>query len=231
MATQTKTVEVQGASGLTTGFAAARNGDATGTISSVTVAEISGTGIYTVSVNWDDASAANEPIGDWAVSVGSATGYLGRSNVEFVSGEDDYRLGGVGGADAEAIVDEIENRGITTVAVQSGVTNATTLELIQGDTYDGIGKPLLSFTVAIDYAGWTPTLTIRDADDSVVLTVTGTVASSTSITFSTTAPTGLVFAGCPGSWQGKFDVSLAKDSSETTIAKGVCYVYEDQTRA
>jgi hypothetical protein len=139
--------------------------------------------------------------------------------------------GGGGSCDPEAIVDEIENRGITTVAVQSGVTNATTLELIQGDTYDGIGKPLLGFVVAKNYTdGWTATLTIRDEDDAVVASHTGTVASATSITFSITAPTGLAMAGCPGSWKGKFDVQLSKSTSRETITRGACYVYEDQTR-
>jgi hypothetical protein len=139
---------------------------------------------------------------------------------------------GDGGVTAEEIVDEIENRGITTVAVQSGVTNATTLELVQGDTYDGIGKPLLAFTVTKDYtSGWTATLTIRDKDDAVVATHTGTVASATSITFSMTAPTGLTMVGVPGSWQGKFDVQLSKNSSRDTVTRGACYVYEDQTRS
>lgn len=133
---------------------------------------------------------------------------------------------------AADIVDEIENRGITTVAVQSGVTSSTTLELVQGDTYDGTGKPLLAFTVTKDYtSGWSATLTIRDEDDAVVASYSGTVASATSITFSATAPTGLTMSGCPGSWKGKFDVQLSKNSSRDTITRGACYVYEDQTRS
>jgi lysophospholipase L1-like esterase len=132
---------------------------------------------------------------------------------------------------AEEVVDEIENRGITTVAVQSGVTNATTLELIQGDTYDGTGKPLLGFVVTKDYtSGWTATLTIRDEDDAVISTTTGVVASATSITFSLTAPTGLPMSGCPGSFKGKFDVQMSNGSSRDTVTRGACYVYEDQTR-
>jgi len=135
------------------------------------------------------------------------------------------------GASAQDIVDEIEDRGITTVAVQSGVTSATVLELVQGDTYNGTGKPLLGFTVAVDYTdGWTATLTIRDEDDAVVSTTTGTVASTTSITFSMTAPTGLTMTGCPGSWKGKFDVQMSKSTNRVTITRGTCYVYEDQTR-
>jgi hypothetical protein len=132
---------------------------------------------------------------------------------------------------AEEVVDELENRGITTVAVQSGVTNATTLELIQGDTYDGTGKPLLGFVVTKDYtSGWTATLTIRDEDDAVISTTTGVVASATSITFSLTAPTGLPMSGCPGSFKGKFDVQMSNGSSRDTVTRGACYVYEDQTR-
>jgi hypothetical protein len=36
--------------------------------------------------------------------------------------------------------------------------------------------------------------------------------------------------GCPGQWQGKFDVELRKASSVVTIAIGVVYINEDQTR-
>jgi hypothetical protein len=132
---------------------------------------------------------------------------------------------------AEDIVDEIENRGITTIPVQSGITNATTIELIQGDTYDGIAKPLLAFSVSKDYTdGWVATFTIRDEYDAVVSTTTGTIVSNTSITFALTAPTGLDMVGCPGSWKGKFDLQLSKSTSRDTIARGACYVYEDQTR-
>jgi len=136
-----------------------------------------------------------------------------------------------GGATADDVLDEIENRGITTFAVQSGITNATTLELIQGDTYDGIGKPLLGFTVAVNYtSGWTATLTIRSKDDVVIATYAGVVASAASITFDADAPTGLAMTGCPGSWVGKWDLQLSKAGSIATIARGVVYVYEDQTR-
>ena len=136
-----------------------------------------------------------------------------------------------GGATAEEVADEIANRGITMIAVQSGVTNATTLELIQGDTYDGIGKPLLGFTVAVDYtSGWAATLTIRDKKDVVIVSYVGVVATATSITFNATAPTGLVMEGCPGSFVGKWDLQLSKAGSIATIARGVAYVYEDQTR-
>lgn len=237
MATQTKTVAINaGISGLTSAFTAKESASATGVFTARAAVEITDdqsnlSGAYIVTLSYDDALASNEPIGRWFVSVGSATGVYGRVLVEFVAGVDEYSVSESGGASAEEIVEEFEDRGITTVSVQSGVTSATVLEVVQGDTYNGIGKPLLSFVVAVDYTdGWTATLTIRDEDDAIVLTVTGTIASSTSITFSMTAPTGLTMVGCPGSWKGKFDVQLSKASSRTTITRGTCYVYEDQTR-
>lgn len=108
------------------------------------------------------------------------------------------------------------------------------LVLTQGDTYDGAtgSNPKASWTVATDYtSGWVVTLTIRDADDAVVYTTTGTVDSTTVISVAITAPTGLEMTGLPGQWQGKFDVQLTKSTSIKTIVLGVCYINEDQTRS
>jgi len=139
--------------------------------------------------------------------------------------------GGGGGAGADEIVDELLDRGITAIPVQSGVTSAGNLDLVQGDTYNGTAKPLLSFPTSTDYtSGWTATLTIRDVDDEVIATASGVVASATQVTVSLTTPTGLTFDGCPGIWQGKFDVQMSKDTQRATIAHGTAYVREDQTR-
>lgn len=105
------------------------------------------------------------------------------------------------------------------------------LVLTQGDSYDGIANPKATWTVTTDYTdGWSVTLTIRDADDAVIYTTSGTVASSTSVQVAIAAPTGLTMTGTPGQWQGKFDVQLTKAGSKKTIALGVCYINEDQTR-
>jgi hypothetical protein len=106
------------------------------------------------------------------------------------------------------------------------------LVLTQGDDYDGVANPKASWTVTTDYtSGWTVRLTIRDVDDAVTYTTTGTVVSSTVIAVTIAAPTGLTMAGCPGQWQGKFDVELTHSSGKKkTIALGVCYINEDQTR-
>jgi hypothetical protein len=133
---------------------------------------------------------------------------------------------------AEEIVDEIVARGITAIPVQSGVTSSGNLELIQGDTYNGTAKPLLSFPTSANYTdGWTATLTLRDEEDAVIATASGVVVSSTQVTVSFTTPTGLTFTGCPGVWQGKFDVQMSKSTQRATIARGIAYVYEDQTRS
>ena len=106
------------------------------------------------------------------------------------------------------------------------------LVLTQGDDYDGVANPKASWTVTTDYTtGWTVRLTIRDSDDAVVYTNTGSVVSATVIAVTIAAPTGLTMTGCPGQWQGKFDVELTHSSGKKkTIAIGTCYINEDQTR-
>jgi hypothetical protein len=106
------------------------------------------------------------------------------------------------------------------------------LVLTQGDDYDGTANPKASWTVTTDYTtGWTVRLTIRDSDDAVVYTNTGSVVSATVIAVTIAAPTGLTMTGCPGQWQGKFDVELTHSSGKKkTIAIGTCYINEDQTR-
>jgi cyclophilin family peptidyl-prolyl cis-trans isomerase len=106
------------------------------------------------------------------------------------------------------------------------------LVLTQGDDYDGVANPKASWTVTTDYtSGWTVRLTIRSATDAVIATATGSVVSSTVVSVTIAAPTGLTMTGCPGQWQGKFDVELTHSSGKKkTIALGTCYINEDQTR-
>lgn len=105
------------------------------------------------------------------------------------------------------------------------------LVLTQGDDYDGTANPKASWTVTTDYTdGWSVTLTIRDVYDAVIYTTAGTVVSATVVAVTIAAPTGLAMTGCPGQWQGKFDVQLTKAGKKKTIALGVCYINEDQTR-
>jgi hypothetical protein len=106
------------------------------------------------------------------------------------------------------------------------------LVLTQGDDYDGVANPRAQWTVSTDYTtGWTVRLTIRDVDDALVYTNTGSVVSVTVVAVTIAAPTGLTMTGCPGQWHGKFDVELTHSSgAKKTIALGVCYINEDQTR-
>jgi len=105
------------------------------------------------------------------------------------------------------------------------------LVLTQGDSYDGIANPKAQWIVTTDYTdGWSVSLTIRDADDNIAYSTAGAVASATLVTVEIEAPTGLPMTGCPGQWQGKFDVQLSKAGSVKTIALGACYINEDQTR-
>jgi hypothetical protein len=141
---------------------------------------------------------------------------------------------GGGGGDAtlakqEEILSAIQGSEVIQVASPNVSGN---LVLTQGDDYDGVANPKASWTVSTDYtSGWTVRLTIRDVDDASVYTTTGTVASATSVQVTIAAPTGLTMTGCPGQWQGKFDVELTHSSGKKkTIALGVCYINEDQTR-
>jgi hypothetical protein len=142
---------------------------------------------------------------------------------------------GGGGGDATAANQEEIKALITgSEVIQVASPNVSgNLVLTQGDDYDGVANPKASWTVSTDYtSGWTVRLTIRDVDDAVVYTTTGAVASATSVQVTIAAPTGLTMTGCPGQWQGKFDVELTHSSGKKkTIALGVCYINEDQTRA
>jgi hypothetical protein len=106
------------------------------------------------------------------------------------------------------------------------------LVLTQGDDYDGVANPRAQWTVTTDYTtGWTVRLTIRDTEDAVVYTAAGSVVSATVVAVTIAAPTGLAMTGCPGQWQGKFDVELTHSTGKKkTIALGTCYINEDQTR-
>ena len=140
---------------------------------------------------------------------------------------------GGGGGDAtlakqEEILAAIQGSEVIQVASPNVSGN---LVLTQGDDYDGTANPKASWTVSTDYTdGWSVTLTIRDADDEVIYTTAGEVVSSTVVAVTIAAPTGLTMTGCPGQWQGKFDVQLTKAGKKKTIALGVCYINEDQTR-
>jgi hypothetical protein len=181
--------------------------------------------------------------GSWTTATGFATPTNVTDAVTSIKGADGDTLetlsdqidgiDGGGGGDATLakqveILTAIQGSEVIQVASPNVSGN---LVLTQGDDYDGTANPKASWTVATDYTdGWSVTLTIRDADDVVVYTTAGTVVSSTVVAVTIAAPTSLTMTGCPGQWQGKFDVQLTKDSKKKTIALGVCYINEDQTR-
>jgi hypothetical protein len=141
---------------------------------------------------------------------------------------------GTGGDATEAkqdqIISLIQGSEVLTVATPNVNGN---LVLTQGDTYDGAtgSNPKATWTVTTNYTdGWAVRLTIRDKDDAVIYTNTGTVDSATSVSVPITVPTVSPFTGCPGAWQGKYDVQLTKSGSIKTIAMGAVYINEDQTR-
>jgi hypothetical protein len=145
-------------------------------------------------------------------------------------------LSNAGGGDAteakqDQIISLIQGSEVLTVASPNVRGN---LVLTQGDTYDGAtgSNPKATWTVSTDYtSGWSVVLTIRDKNDAVVYTNTGTVPNATTVTVPIVTPTVTPYEGCPGVWQGKYDVQLTKSTSKKTIAIGVVYINEDQTRS
>jgi hypothetical protein len=142
----------------------------------------------------------------------------------------------VGGDATEAKQDEIlaAVQGAQVIQVPSPNVLGN-LVLTQGDTYDGVGNPKAQWNVTTDYTdGWSVNLTIRDKDDAVVYTNAGTVDSATVVRVAIATPTVSPMIGCPGSWEGKFDVELSKGAapnrSVKTIALGKVFINEDQTR-
>jgi len=236
-----------------------RNGSASGT--SVVVSTTAQTGLYKAVFTTDAGWAAADFLELYATAtIAGTAGYLAKvwSSTEIGAVELDSSTsqkiddiltdtgttlpaligdieGGGGGGSAtlekqEEILAAIQGTEVLQVASPNVQGN---LVLTQGDDYDGVANPRAQWTVTTDYTtGWTVRLTIRDADDSVVYTNTGSVVSATVVAVTIAAPTGLTMTGCPGQWQGKFDVELTHSTGKKkTIALGTCYINEDQTRA
>lgn len=170
---------------------------------------------------------------DLAVGIFSGASKVGDDFLTVAADAGTYRVGVPAPAELDSTaLDPIlaALSGVSVIQVASPNVKGN-LVLTQGDSYDGIANPKAAWTVTTDYTdGWSVILTIRDSADSIVYSTSGTVASTTSITVAIDAPTGLAMIGCPGQWQGKFDVQLTKAGSIKTIALGVCYINEDQTR-
>jgi hypothetical protein len=183
--------------------------------------------------------------GSWTTATGFATPTNVTDAVTSIKGTDNDTLktlsdqidgieGGGGGGDAtlakqNEILAAVQGSAVIQVASPNVSGN---LVLTQGDDYDGVANPRAQWTVTTDYtSGWTVRLTIRDSADAVVYTNTGSVVSATVVAVTIAAPTSLTMTGCPGQWQGKFDVELTHSSGKKkTIALGTCYINEDQTR-
>ena len=111
------------------------------------------------------------------------------------------------------------------------VPETTTIQLIEGDTYDGTSSPKLTWTVAKDYTGQTIKLTITSCGIATThLTATGAVDSATSVSVSLDAvfsPAITYDDGCLPTAKLTFQlVAIDGDADEETIARGYCYVYK-----
>lgn len=163
MATQEITVEIAGDPGQTAAYAYIRTGgDGTGVADSVAAVEDpAGTGKYVVTIQWDDATASNKPIGEWMVGVGTQAVSYGESAVVFDPTETWYPIGSLTKAQAQAAV-------VAGIAASGPVINSTnpvsagsTLTVVEGNTYDGTRHTKPSWTTGKDYTdGWTAKLRI-----------------------------------------------------------------------
>lgn len=220
--------------------ATARSGGA-GTASS------SGYAITQVAGNLHTITIAEELLGPWALTAGDENSMrlvtFSESKSEYLlSGPTDANVTHFLGEPAQPLDDVAKEETVQEVLGAVGTMAAEAvrvpspnvrgnLNLVSGDTYDGIANAKPSWIVAADYTdGWSVALTIRSKNDEVVLTATGEVESASLVSVGLVGPTGLEFEGCPGVWQGKYDVQLSKGESRKTIAVGACYVTEDQTR-
>ena len=106
-----------------------------------------------------------------------------------------------------------------------------TLVLVQGDSYDGVANPKPQWATEVDYTdGWEVMLTIRDQDDHVIYDAVGEVVDSETVRVAIDPIEGLTMRGCPGVFQGKYDVELRRGDSVKTLVIGTVYINEDQTR-
>lgn len=118
------------------------------------------------------------------------------------------------------------------VESSSPVVDPSTIELTEGDRYDGTRRPKLAWTVAKDYTGATITLTIWDTDEDdlkvVYFTGAGVVTSSTLINVTMTADflVALEYSGCPPISQHRFDLIATAAGNDETIAWGEAYIYQ-----
>jgi hypothetical protein len=201
------------------------------------IGAFAGTGANTIlgflrAVMRKDVSAPSDVGGDYDPATDSQEAIRDRGDLAWTTGS-----GGGGGGDATeanqiAILASLTGADVIQVASPNVDGN---LVLTQGDTYDGVANPKATWNVGTDYTdGWAVMLTIRDKDDEIVYQTAGVVASATVINVDIDAPTGLPMIGCPGQWQGKFDVELSKgvepNRSVKTVVLGACYINEDQTR-
>ena len=139
--------------------------------------------------------------------------------------------GAVGGDATEANQQLILNLLAAGATISTPVPNASTLQLINGDSYNGTAGSLLSWTVAKDYSAATSVkLVITSATDldTIYKTQAAVVASATSVTVDLDVDFGdeLTFAGCPLTAELAFALVADWAGDEETIARGRCYVYD-----
>jgi len=106
-------------------------------------------------------------------------------------------------------------------------TNVATFTLRKGDSYDGTANPLVSFTVAKDYTGWTGTLVITHrVTGATIMSASVTVASSTSLTVTlTTTETAFALLTTDDDFgPHPYDLQMTSGSNSQTASSGVALI-------
>lgn len=139
--------------------------------------------------------------------------------------------------DAEAAVLAAIAAHVADEALASSNSSTVNIKyLTRGDSYDGIGNPKLTWTVAQDFtSGWTGTMTIRHRTTGAsLMSATVTAASSVLLEASLTT-TDTAFALLVSDEEfgpHPYDVQMVKSTSQITVVpSGIAVISSDRTTA
>ena len=108
------------------------------------------------------------------------------------------------------------------------VVNHETMEVVNGDTYDGspLLNPKASWVTSVDYQT-ADSISLVFTDGNSIVLVEANAESESLVTASFMADFDyLSFSGCPLNAQVGYALVATTDGKDKTIARGTCYVYE-----
>jgi len=186
--------------------------------------------------NWG-AVLSEEQITDIAEAAAEEVGTLTAQEVR-----DAMKLAPTAGSPAAGSVDKhlddiqtkTDNIGTATIVVSTPLSvDGSTLYLTRGDSYTATAGRAIEFTYSgsADIAGATATLSVRTYDDSLEMTVKGTIDGDT-ITFEPTATdtADLTETHLPRKHKYDYELVLADGTTHITPVVGNCIVTMDKSR-